>query len=33
MGWPDDAHRAVRVAATLVVDGLAVVDGGRYRLP
>ena len=33
MGWPDDAERAVRVAATLVVDGLAVVDGGRYRLP
>ena len=33
MGWPDDTERAVRVAATLVVDGLAVVDGGRYRLP
>ena len=33
MGWPDDAERAVRVAATLVVDGLAVVEGESYRLP
>jgi hypothetical protein len=34
MGWPDDADRAVRVAATLVADGLAVVDErGSYRLP
>jgi len=33
MGWPDDADRAARVAATLVVDGLALVEGGRYRLP
>jgi A/G-specific adenine glycosylase len=33
MGWPDDAVRAVRVAATLVADGLAVLDGDRYRLP
>ena len=33
MGWPDDVGRAERVAATLVVDGLAVLDDGRYRLP
>ncbi len=34
MGWPDDPARAARVATTLVVDGLAVVDEtGRYRLP
>jgi A/G-specific adenine glycosylase len=33
MGWPDDAPRAERVAATLVADGLAVRDRGRYRLP
>ncbi len=33
MGWPDDEARAKRVAATLVIDGLAVRDGGRYRLP
>jgi A/G-specific adenine glycosylase len=26
MGWPDDPERAERVAATLVADGLAVVD-------
>lgn len=33
MGWPDDRERAVRVAATLVVDGLAVVDRhGTHRL-
>ena len=25
-GWPDDSERAVRVAQTLVADGLAVVD-------
>jgi A/G-specific adenine glycosylase len=34
MGWPDDAGRAERVAATLVADGLAEPDGaGRLRLP
>ena len=34
MGWPADHDRAARVAATLVADGLAVVDArGRYRLP
>jgi A/G-specific adenine glycosylase len=34
MGWPDDGGRADRVAASLVADGLAVVDeGGIYRLP
>jgi A/G-specific adenine glycosylase len=33
MGWPDVA-RAERVAATLVADGLAVLDpDGTYRLP
>lgn len=38
MGWPDDRARAVRVAATLVADGLAVrheggTAGVEYRLP
>jgi A/G-specific adenine glycosylase len=33
MGWPDDPTRAGTVAATLVADGLAAVDGGEYRLP
>lgn len=34
MGWPDDADRAGRVAATLVADGLAVDDpDGTLRLP
>jgi hypothetical protein len=33
MGWPEDVARAERVAATLVADGLAVVDAGSYRLP
>ena len=34
MGWPDDADRAARVAATLVADGLARCLGdGRYALP
>ena len=34
MGWPDDPDRAVRVAATVVADGLATVDGaGVHRLP
>ena len=33
LGW-DDPDRVARVAATLVADGLAVVDGaGTYRLP
>jgi A/G-specific adenine glycosylase len=30
-GW--DVERTARVAATLVRDGLAVLDGDRYRLP
>ncbi len=40
MGWPDDPQRAARVAAGLLVDGLAVLDGPEnipeervYRLP
>lgn len=34
MGWPEQPDRAVRVAATLVADGLAVVDpAGVHRLP
>lgn len=33
IGWPDDDPRAARVAATLVRDGLAVLDGDVYRLP
>lgn len=33
MGWPDDPDRAELVATTLVRDGLAVLAGGRYRLP
>lgn len=34
MGWPDDRDRAHRVAATLVVDGLAVVTtDGTHHLP
>jgi A/G-specific adenine glycosylase len=33
-GWPDEPDRARRVAATLVADGLAVIDGtGDLRLP
>jgi len=32
-GWPGDPDRAARVAAGLVADGLAVLDGDRYRLP
>jgi A/G-specific adenine glycosylase len=33
MGWPGDPARAERVAATLVVDGLATIDaGGRIRI-
>ncbi|MCB0963588.1 MAG: A/G-specific adenine glycosylase [Acidimicrobiales bacterium] len=34
MGWPDDPERARRVAATVVADGLAVVDAtGTHHLP
>ena len=34
MGWPEDPGRARRVAATVVVDGLAAVDAlGTWRLP
>lgn len=34
MGWPADGERAERVAATLVDDGLAVVDSsGTWHLP
>jgi len=35
MGWPDDVERATRVAATLLADGLAVLDDrtGTWRLP
>ena len=33
MGWPADEGRAERVAATVVADGLAVLEAGRYRLP
>ncbi|MGI8756139.1 MAG: A/G-specific adenine glycosylase [Acidimicrobiales bacterium] len=34
MGWPDDTARAVRVAATVVLDGLAHVESdGTHRLP
>jgi A/G-specific adenine glycosylase len=33
IGWPDDAARAERVAATLVADGLAMIDGAHFRLP
>jgi A/G-specific adenine glycosylase len=34
MGWPDDPARAARVAATLVTDGLAVIDAeDRFALP
>lgn len=34
MGWPDDEPRAIRVAATLVVDGLAIMtDDGTHHLP
>lgn len=34
MGWPDDEDRAVRVAQTLIADGLVVrAPDGRYRLP
>ena len=32
-GWPDDPERAARVVATLIDDGLAVVDGDGVTLP
>jgi hypothetical protein len=32
MGWPDDPERAVRVAATVVRDGLAGQEGSAFRL-
>jgi A/G-specific adenine glycosylase len=32
MGWPGDDERAVRVAATVVADGLAAVEGERFEL-
>ena len=32
MGWPDDPVRAARVAATVVADGLAALEGGALRL-
>lgn len=33
MGWPGDEARALRVAATLVDDGLAVHQNARWQLP
>lgn len=33
MGWPHDPGRAARVAATLLADGLATRDEGRWTLP
>lgn len=33
MGWPDDPQRAKRVAVSLIDDGLAVHDNGRWHLP
>ena len=33
MGWPDQHERAGRVAATLVADGLVVLDNQWYRHP
>jgi A/G-specific adenine glycosylase len=33
MGWPADPERAIRVAATLVDDGLVRVVDRSYRLP
>lgn len=33
MGWPEDPDRAERVAAGLIIDGLAVRDDRHYRLP
>jgi A/G-specific adenine glycosylase len=33
MGWPDDPARAERVVATLLADGLVILEDGAYRLP
>lgn len=33
MGWPGDPGRAVRIADTLLADGLAVKEHDTYRLP
>jgi A/G-specific adenine glycosylase len=33
MGWPENPGRAATVAATVLADGLAELDGGCYRLP
>jgi A/G-specific adenine glycosylase len=33
MGWPDDQSRAERVVATLLADGLVLLDDSVYRLP
>jgi A/G-specific adenine glycosylase len=33
MGWPEDDARSVRVAATVIADGLAVLEHHTYRLP
>jgi A/G-specific adenine glycosylase len=33
MGWPDEKARAERVVATLLADGLVLLEAGVYRLP
>ena len=33
MGWPDEKARAERVVATLLADGLVLLENGVYRLP
>ncbi len=33
MGWPNDKSRAERVVATLLADGLVLLENGVYRLP
>ncbi len=33
MGWPDETARAERVVATLLADGLVLLESGAYRLP
>ena len=32
-GWPADAERAARIAASLIADGLAIQAGGALKLP
>lgn len=32
-GWPEDPERSARILDGLLADGLAVLDGGRVRLP